>query len=320
MDVDDRALDDTLPRTLELPTGARLVVRELEPGDLPALERLYDRLDPEAVYRRFFTAMPPRHEFFERLGTVAQRGGCGVVVVDPSAPPADAIVAEADAERTGADEGELAITVDRRWRGWLGPYLLDALCREAARRGMRTLRADILTCNRPMRALTRRRGEAYLPESDWQTVRVVIATDGPAPSWPTGGSSTGPKALVELRSMSFDALAELAAAGFDTRACTGRQAGSPGCPLLDGEGECPLAAGADVVVVAVPEGSDRLVAAHRERHPEVPVVVVDRSGGPLRGADLVSAAERGVIEGRHRRAAEHDQGPNGTGADGRAGV
>ncbi len=300
MSDDDRreaaGVDEVLPRSLSLATGARLLVRELEPDDLDAVTNLYARLDPEATYRRFFSGSPPRAAFFERLVAIADRGGCSVVAVDPDAPPERAIVAEADFERLSDDRGEVAVTVDRRWRGWLGPYLLDVLCREAARRGIRDLQADILTCNRPMRALTRHRGEAYLPESDWQTVRVVFSTTGPAPSWPP---TDAPKALVELRSMSFDALAELAAAGFDPRACTMRRSGAPDCPLLAG-GECPLAAGADVVVVALPDGDERdgLLAAHRERHPDVQVVVVDRSSGPLRGSDLVTAAETGLFANR----------------------
>lgn len=292
------AADGTLPTTLSLPSGARLLVRATEPDDAPALEALYHRLDPEATYRRFFTAMPPGREFFERLTTVAERGGFGVVAVDPDAPPGEAIVAEGDVERVADDTGEVAITVDRRWRGWLGPYLLDVLCRSVSQRGIRNIQADILTCNRPMRALTRHRGEAFLPESDWQTVRVVFGASGTAPSWPEAHGQ--PRVLVELRSMSFEALAELASAGFDVRACPARRSGAPTCPLLGEAGECPLASGADVIVVALPEGEaqGRLLAAHRDRHPDVPVEVVTAS--PLRGRDLATAAEHGVIAARRR--------------------
>jgi len=299
-----------LPEVLTLPSGQRLLVRDVESTDVEALEQLYARLDDEARYRRFFSMVRPDREFFERLVAVGDRGGCAVVVVDLDAPSDSAIIAEADAMRSARDhdgDAEVAMTIDHRWRGWLGPFLLDVLCARAAQQGIQNLRADILSCNRPMHALTRHRGEAYLPDSDWQTVSVVFSTSGRAPSWGSPADSSGrPKALVEVRSLSFDSLAELAAAGFDVRACTGRRAGAPPCPLVSGDGDCPLASGADVVVVDLPDGDerDRLLAAHRERHPDVPVVAVERSpGAPVRGAALISAAERGVI-GSARRTSE----------------
>lgn len=293
------ARHDDLPVRLELPGGLVLVVRPIVPADVDAVTELHERLSPEAVYRRFFTSVLPPPSFFERLATVEQRGGVGLVaeVVDAPDPDRLGVVAEVDVEPLTNGDGEIAIVVDGRWRGWLGPYLVELACREAGRRGMPNLEAEVLTCNRPMRAVTRARGEAFLPHSDWQEVRVVFATDGPAPSWLPGDR---PRVLVEQRGVAFDAVAGLEASGFEVLACAGRSGGRPVCPLLEG-GTCPLAAGSDAIVVAMPSGPERdaLVAAHRAG--TVPVEVVEPgTGSPITAEVLVAAAERAL--GRSSRA------------------
>lgn len=284
-----------LPARLELPGGVVLAVRSVEPDDVDAITALHQRLSPEAVYRRFFTSTLPPRSFFERLATVDERGGLGLVAEVVESPLADAIglVAEVDVEPLKNGNGEIAIVVDERWRGWLGPYLVELACREAGRRGMANLEAEVLTCNRPMRALTRSRGEAYLPHSDWQEVRVTFSTDGPAPSWLPGDR---PRILVEQRGVAFDAVDGLEAAGFDVVACAGRSGSRPGCPLLAGS-TCPLASGADVIVVAMPASPERdaLVAAHQVG--TVPVVVVEPSRNHPFGADaLITAAREGLAQ------------------------
>ncbi|MFP5489784.1 MAG: hypothetical protein ACLGHQ_15940, partial [Acidimicrobiia bacterium] len=238
--------------------------------------------------------LPPR-SFFERLTTVDDRGGLGLVaeVVEAPDPDAIGIVGEVDVEPLKNGNGEIAIVVDERWRGWLGPYLVELACREARSRGVLNLEAEVLTCNRPMRALTRARGEAYLPHSDWQEVRVAFSTDGPAPSWLPGDR---PRILVEQRGVAFDAVDGLEAAGFDVVACAGRSGGRQRCPLLDG-GMCPLAAGADAILVAIPSGPERdaLVAAHRGGTAPVAVAVVEPSTNhPLTAETLVAAAREAL--------------------------
>lgn len=268
------------------------MVRDIEADDVEAVTELHRRLSPEAVYRRFFTAVLPPPSFFERLATVEERGGVGLVAEVVEAPAADdrRIVAEVDVEPLANGNGEIAVVVDARWRGWLGPYLVEVACREAGRRGMPNLEAEVLTCNRQMRALTRSRGEAFLPQSDWQEVRVAFATDGPVPSWLPGHR---PRILVEQRGVAFDAVAGLESAGFDVVACAGRTTGRPGCPVLEGS-TCPLAAGADaiLVVMAPSEERDALVAAHRAG--AVPVEIVEPATTPVTAEVLVDAARRAL--------------------------
>jgi len=285
----------SLPRLIETASGERLLFREVESGDLAALHRLYDGLDLESTYRRFFTATRPPDSYLEHLTDIAGRGGCSIVVVDLTRPTADGvdppIVAEADFVRLANGNGELAVTVEKSWRGWLGPYLFGLLREQAARRGIANLEAEILTCNRQMRSLTRRAGEAAFAPEDWQTIRVVIASAGPAPSW---SAAREPKVLVELRSFSTPALAELVTAGYQVLACTGRRHGGPPCPMLTGDEDCPLAAGADVIVIAERDAQRRqqLLDAHRVRHSAVPVVALDLDPDhPFTGADLKRAVD-----------------------------
>lgn len=289
----DVARGDDLPLRLQLPGDVELVVREIEPGDVDAVTELHRRLSPEAVYRRFFTSVLPPPSFFERLATVRERGGIGLVAEVTAAPDPDrcGIVAEVDVEPLANGNGEIAVVVDGRWRGWLGPYVVEHACREARRRDIPNLEAEVLTCNRQMRAVTRSRGEAFLPHSDWQEVRVVFATDGDVPSWLPGDR---PRVLVEQRGVAFDAVAGLEAAGYDVLACAGRSTGRPACPLVEG-GTCALAAGADAIVVAMPAGPDRdaLVAAHRAGR--VPVEVLEPgAGAPLTAETLVAATQRAL--------------------------
>ena len=303
MALPDGAVEhDELPLVVEAASGERLLFRDVGPDDVPGLANLYRSLDAEATYRRFFTAAPPGEQFFEHLVSIAERGGCSVVVVDLNdGSDAAPIVAEADVEPLANGNGELAMTIASSWRGWLGPYLLGLLRRRVAGLGIPNLEAEILTCNRPMRALARRSGQAQLPQSDWETVRVAFASEGPAPSWPR---TSRPRVLVELRSMNVDALAELVAAGYEVMTCTGRRSGAPPCPMTTGTGDCPLARDADLVVVALADPDDRrdLLAAHRDKHPDTPVVALEPSTGrPFTGDELVATVDRAVLDGAPHR-------------------
>ena len=66
-------------------------------------------------------------------------------------------------------------------------------------------------------------------------------------------------------------------AGFEVLTCGGPEAR---CPALQGR-VCPLADGADVIVIARPPSDARtqsLVTAHARLHPSVPVIVQGQAG------------------------------------------
>lgn len=287
----------TLPRHLALPGGRTLTIRAVEPGDAAGLASLYAGLAETDVYRRFFSGHPPPGSFIDDMTQVAGRGGVGLVAVlsgaqaapgepgagaDGAAAPvvggADRIVAEASYEPLADGAGELGITVAEGARGWLGPYLLDVLVTEAAARGVPQLRADVLVDNRRMLAVLRGRGYAVLAHDDRPAVlRVAISTAGRVPQWP--GPHDRARVLVEVPGGHWHAEEAARAAGFAVVACPGPRRGWAHCPAVTGE-PCPLVAGADLVVDAVPGDTGRSLLAHHCRvHPTVPVCI-DLPGEP----------------------------------------
>jgi hypothetical protein len=258
-------------RVAALPRGATLVVRPVTRHDIDDLDALYAGLDEEARYRRFFSIYRPDRRFFVRLSRVGERGGAGLVAVvidDPGR--AGRLVGEASYELLPNGSGELAITVDQHWRGWLGPYLLDALIEVAAARGVENIEADVLMTNRPMLALIRARGHVLLPTDDWTFLRARFGTGTEMPTWP--GSHDRMRVLVEGTSR-WRRADDAEAAGISVTACAG-PCRNDRCPALH-DRECPLVSGADVVVLVHATDEEpwrRLREAHAELHPSTPVI------------------------------------------------
>jgi hypothetical protein len=265
-------------------------VRRLGPDDRAAVRALYRRLPLESLHSRFFTGSPPPEAYFDRLVTVAARGGVGLVAETAEG----LVVGDVGVEPLENGNGELAVTIDPAWRGWLGPYLVATAGIEAASLGMPGLELQVLTSNGPMRAITWARGEAFLAPSDWHDVRLLVASVGRVPGWPP---SRRLRVLVEQRHVSFDVIAAVDEAGWLAVDCAGRTTdraiGGARCPVVDDRAtvmECVLASGADVIVVAVGPGPDRdrLVEHHRRRG--IPVAVVDPDG-----AGRVTTAVRAMV-------------------------
>jgi hypothetical protein len=246
-------------------------------SDADGLIALYASLDMDDQYRRFFSGHPPPESFVKKMTKVSERGGFGLIAVIEGPDTTSRIVGEATYELLPDGDGELGITVAEDARGWLGPYLLDALVEAAAARGVPNLEADVLVTNRRMLTMLRARGYAIV-EHDEQpaVVRVAIGTAQRMPTWP--GTHEHPRLLVELPGGRWHAEEAARAAGFQVLACPGPLLGWSHCPALHGE-PCPLAAGADVIVDAVPDEAGRsLLAAHRSIHPSVPICVELRPG------------------------------------------
>lgn len=290
------------------------MIRPVAPGDVDALAGLYAGLDDEAAYRRFFSGFHPDHEFFEHLVAVADRGGAGLVAVVEDGPDGDRMVGEASYEPLANGNGELAITVDGSWRGWLGPYVLDALLEVAAAHGVPNLEADVLLTNGPMLALLHARGYASVPTDDWSVVRAVIGAATRRASWPA--QRTGVRVLVEGAGGHWRGAEDAAAAGVEVLGCTGPGPGGPPCPAMAGE-PCPLAAGADVVVLSHPPDTEEWRAlrdAHAALHPGVPICVeLPRTGGEARaGETLIEADAEGDVVAIVQRLARGRAGDHGT--------
>ena len=127
-------------------------VRPVRADDADRVRRLFERLSPESIYRRFFTLFPaPPASVLRRLTVVDHRDHEALAVLD-----GDEIVALASWDRPAhtADEAEVAILVEDAWqhRG-LGGALMRMLTGEAARRGISVLNATVLADNHPARHL-----------------------------------------------------------------------------------------------------------------------------------------------------------------------
>jgi hypothetical protein len=279
-------------RQVALAGGGEMVVRPVAPDDVEGLVALYRDLSDDDRYRRFFSCYDPGRAFFERAVAVESRGGYGLVAVEVPPDGGDGgggpghrdgrIVGDASYELLADGDGELGMTVAGDRRGWLGPYLLDALIEAAAERGVPNLEADVLVTNSRMLALLRSRGYATLPSDDWVSVRLIVGTAGRTPVWPEAEDKPGherrPRVLVEAPGGRWHAADEAAKAGLRVVTCSGPRGPRSRCPALAGR-PCPLAAGADAIVVSHPPDDQRwraLVDAHGDAHPGVPVCVEPR--------------------------------------------
>ncbi len=207
------------------------------------------------------------------------------------------IVAEAGYSPLPNGNGELALTVDAAYRGWLSLWLLDALVAEAAERDVPNLEALMLADNREMQAMMHHRGDAAMHQNEWETLRLVIGTTGSTPSWPEGHDRA--RLLVEAPRTRWSAADHAEGAGFDVMVCRGPDA-HRSCPLTRGE-RCRLVEGADVVIFDLPHQSE-LLDAHLAG--EIPVVI--QRGDSIDAAEAAADEAARVVEDR---TIEADPGP-----------
>jgi acetate---CoA ligase (ADP-forming) len=164
--------------TVRLPGGRTLTVRTVTKADVEGLDALFGGLSEEDRYYRFFSMSRPPRRFVEQLARAADEGGYRLVAVVSG--PRDELVAEAGYCLLPDGNGEFALTVADGWRGWLGPFLLDAVAATAAARDVPNLQADILQSNVRMLALVARRGYAVL-HREGSELRVAIDAAQPRP-------------------------------------------------------------------------------------------------------------------------------------------
>jgi RimJ/RimL family protein N-acetyltransferase len=290
---------------IDLAGGRTLTVRPMREVDADGLEALYRDLSEDDRYRRFFSRLHPRRDFADSWARVSERGGFGLVAILGDGG-SERLVAEAAYSPIGEGLAEFAVTVAADWRGWLGPYLVDTLAAAAAARGVSTLEAEVLVENKPMRAVLRRRGSVTVDRPDWSVVRVIIGTgDGP-PSWPASDDRL--RVLVEGGAGRWRGEGAARGAGASVVRCPGPFDPFVRCPALEGR-PCPLAADADVIVLALPPSDDRVVellATHRRLH----------AGSPLAGdfegrvdddvADLTACTSAAELVRRLRAIAGRD--------------
>jgi len=259
-------------RSVELNNDRSITIRHGIREDVPGLVSLYQRLSIEDLQRRFFSGAQPPRATVEAWAEVADRKGGVLLVVEESTADSSIIVAEAGFAPLEDGDAELGITVDRRCRGWLGPWLLDALLEEAAATGIPNLQALTAVRNTQMRLMLCGRGAAGIPDDDWTSVRMTVSTSGRVPSW-RKTSSGRRRLLVEGSSYQWIGTADANRRGFDVTVCRGPSASHGRCPLLEGD-DCALVKGADAILFALPiDDSHELLGAHRGRRSDPPLFV-----------------------------------------------
>jgi GNAT superfamily N-acetyltransferase len=137
----------SLAKVMTLPDGTTVVVRPICAADSERLRRMFHRLSPTTVYRRFFSPIVrPRESVLHHLAAVDHDRREAVVALD-----GDEIVGVARYDGAGEPgHAEIAITVEDAWqhRG-LGTLLLRRLTKLALEHGYDHFFASMLADNRP---------------------------------------------------------------------------------------------------------------------------------------------------------------------------
>jgi len=273
---------------VDLSDGRRLVVRHAGEQDIADVQALYGRLSSNDLDLRFFQPHTPQERITAAWLTLGERNGVALVIEVAEHDGSKLLIAEAGYCLLDDGDGELAITVDPEWRGWLGPWLLDILVEQAQINQVPNLQADVQIRNRQMRALLEHRGYAAVDHPDWHEIRLVISTSGHTPGWPP--NTERPHLLAVAPGARWAGEAQAQEAGFEVRTCAGPGAAGTNCPLLAGE-SCPLLDGADAVVFdmapEIPANSD---VAEGVQQKTVPVAYTRAAGAGFRGAPCERSA------------------------------
>lgn len=131
-----------------------LTVREITLSDVDRLHRMFTRLSPATVYRRFFSPInEPRRSALVWLAAVDHGSRDALVALD-----GDEIVAVARYDsRPGSSAAEVAVTVEDAWQHQgIGGHLTKRLARRAIDHGIESFLATVLADNRPALGLMRK--------------------------------------------------------------------------------------------------------------------------------------------------------------------
>jgi RimJ/RimL family protein N-acetyltransferase len=131
-----------------------LTVREITISDIERLRRMFTRLSPDSVYRRFFSPVqePSRTALLWLTSVDHDRRGA-LVALD-----GDEIVAVARYDgRDGKDTAEIAVTVEDAWqRQGVGKRLTQRLAKRAINHGIESFEAVVQPDNRAALSLLRK--------------------------------------------------------------------------------------------------------------------------------------------------------------------
>jgi RimJ/RimL family protein N-acetyltransferase len=141
-------------QAVTLRSGDVVRLRQVRPGDAPALARAYANLGEQSRYRRFFTVMPELHESTLKAAADVDHENHEALVAVPLL--SSEVVGECRFIRRAdqPDSADAGVTVVDAWQGrGLGSALLARLSERALELGIEYFTAEILAENRTMLAL-----------------------------------------------------------------------------------------------------------------------------------------------------------------------
>lgn len=141
---------------LALRDGTCVPVREIEPGDAPALRRFVGRLSERSVHMRFFGPIKELSEKqARRFAEVDGRDRFALVALDPEDEREIVGVVRYEREN-GTDRAEYAAVIEDRMQGrGLGLGLTRRLIEAARERGIERLHALVMPENKEMLGMLR---------------------------------------------------------------------------------------------------------------------------------------------------------------------
>lgn len=148
---------------MTLADGRPVPVREIEPGDAKALQRLFGRLSERTIELRYFGPLKQLSDAqARRFAEVDGVDRYALVALDPENEDEVIAVVRYDRSESADGSAEYAALVEDRMQGLgLGLGLTRALIEAARERGVEQLHALVLPHNTPMLKLLRSLG---LPE------------------------------------------------------------------------------------------------------------------------------------------------------------
>ncbi|MHA6202916.1 N-acetyltransferase family protein [Dyella soli] len=140
--------------------GRELVLRNIEPGDIAALQRQFRRLSPEDIRRRFLHCMGELPESMaQRLCRIDPAIETALVLMDETVKPAELRGVGRIYVDEAANSAEFSVLVECGWaRQGLGALLMQRLVDDCRRRGLDEIWGYVLLENRPMLQLCKELG------------------------------------------------------------------------------------------------------------------------------------------------------------------
>ena len=188
---------------IELRDGSRVEVRPIEPEDRDALAAGFERLSPEARYRRFFSGISRlRERDLEYLTNVDHRRHEAIVAFDPESGE---LVGVARYVKTGDEVAEPAMVVADAWQGrGLASRLLDDLSEAARKNGVRRFEAPVLADNHEAMGVLKRLGETTVKSQGREVELTITLPSEDRTSWHdvlrqvAAGSAEPARTLLDL--------------------------------------------------------------------------------------------------------------------------